>query len=105
MDTLQITAREGKTYKWNRKPTGHETLAMLQPISGSDVFHKGLHGLEVDDFSAGREAMHAELLELLTVAITAQQDGAMTLAGGIAIEGPVEAARAALAALPPEPAG
>lgn len=104
MDTLRITARDGHTYKWNRKPTGHETLAMLDAISGSDVLHKGLHGLEVDDFSAGRDAIHAELLDLLTVAIAAQMEGAMTLAGGTALEGPVEAARQALAALPQEPA-
>ena len=104
MDTLRITAREGTTYKWNRKPTGHETLAMLDAISGSDVLHKGLHGLEVDDFSAGRDAIHAELLDLLTLAIAAQMAGAMTLAGGVAVDGPVEAARLALEALPPEPA-
>lgn len=103
MDTLQITGREGNTYKWNRKPTGHETLAMFQAISASDVLHKGLHGIEVDDFSAGRAAIHAELLELLTAAIGAQMDGAVTLAGGLGVDGPVELARAALEALPPEP--
>ena len=103
MDTLQVTARDGNTYKWNRKPTGHETLAMFQAISASDVLHKGLHGVEVDDFSAGGEAIHAELLELLTGARGAEMDGGLTLSGGAGMDESVELARAALAALPPEP--